>query len=550
MPTPVAPILSVIIVNYKVRYFLEQALYAVRKSAERLAADGFAVEVWVVDNNSADGSCEMVRQKFEEVRLIANADNPGFAKANNQAIRLATGKYVLLLNPDTVIAEDTLHKTVNFMAQHPEAGGLGIRMIDGSGRFLPESKRGFPTPFVAFCKAFGLSAMFPRSPFFNRYSLGYLSQYENHEVEVLAGAFMLMPRRVLTEIGLLDEAFFMYGEDIDLSYRIMLAGYKNYYFAESTIIHYKGESTKKGSLNYVRTFYEAMIIFAKKHFTGGAMRLFVAFLELAIYFRAAITLFINGLSLVYVPLLDAVILWVGLVFIKDFWAIRVHHAANYYGDIITYFNIPLYIAVWLGGVWLSGGYNERNNLGRLLRGLAIGTVAIAAIYGFLDLAYRTSRALILLGSAFAGMALSLARYARQFLRFRNFDLNPNPIKNLIMVADLAESARVTQLLNEAKVAFNLIGTVADATLYNSLLANNAAPYLGSTQQLADIVKIYKINEIIFCAKNIESSAIMQFMTQLGAQITYKIVPPNSQSIIGSSHKDTAGELYTVDIRYT
>ena len=207
MPTPVAPILSVIIVNYKVRYFLEQALYAVRKSAERLAADGFAVEVWVVDNNSADGSCEMVRQKFEEVRLIANADNPGFAKANNQAIRLATGKYVLLLNPDTVIAEDTLHKTVNFMAQHPEAGGLGIRMIDGSGRFLPESKRGFPTPFVAFCKAFGLSAMFPRSPFFNRYSLGYLSQYENHEVEVLAGAFMLMPRRVLAEIGTICSHF-------------------------------------------------------------------------------------------------------------------------------------------------------------------------------------------------------------------------------------------------------------------------------------------------------------------------------------------------------
>ncbi|MEL6867301.1 MAG: glycosyltransferase family 2 protein, partial [Bacteroidota bacterium] len=239
--------LSVIIVNYNVKYFLEQALLSVRKAAARVET-----EVFVVDNNSVDESVSMVREKFPEVILIANKDNPGFSIANNQAIRQSNGEYVLLLNPDTVVEEDTFEKCVAFMDAHPRAGALGVKMIDGSGAFLPESKRGFPSPLVAFYKTFGLSRLFPKSQIFNHYHLGYLDKDENHEVEVLAGAFMFLRASVLEKVGLLDETFFMYGEDIDLSYRIVKAGYKNYYFSATTIIHYKGESTKKGSLNYVR----------------------------------------------------------------------------------------------------------------------------------------------------------------------------------------------------------------------------------------------------------------------------------------------------------
>ena len=253
--------LSVVIVNYNVKYFLEQALLSVRK-----ASVGLDVEVFVVDNNSSDESVAMVREKFPEVQVIANKDNVGFSKANNQAIHLSKGEYVLLLNPDTVVREDTFEKTVAYMDANPNAGGLGVKMIDGKGNFLPESKRGFPSPEVAFYKTFGLSKLFPKSKRFNKYHLGYLSENETHEVDVLSGAFMLMRKAVLDKIGLLDEAFFMYGEDIDLSYRVVKGGFKNYYFADTTIIHYKGESTKKGSLNYVKTFYQAMIIFARKHF--------------------------------------------------------------------------------------------------------------------------------------------------------------------------------------------------------------------------------------------------------------------------------------------
>ncbi|MEM1359023.1 MAG: glycosyltransferase family 2 protein, partial [Bacteroidota bacterium] len=231
--------LSVVIVNYNVRYFLEQALLSVER-----AVAGLRAEVWVVDNNSADGSVEMVRRRFPWVQLIANKGNPGFSVANNQAIRRSKGKYVLLLNPDTVVEEDTFRKCFDYMETHPLVGGLGVRMIDGTGRFLPESKRGLPTPWVAFTKAFGLARLFPRSRRFNHYHLGYLPAEETNTVEVLAGAYMWMRREALDEVGLLDEAFFMYGEDIDLSYRILKGGYENHYFPETTIIHYKGESTK------------------------------------------------------------------------------------------------------------------------------------------------------------------------------------------------------------------------------------------------------------------------------------------------------------------
>jgi O-antigen biosynthesis protein len=209
----------------------------------------------------------MIREKFSDVILIANRKNLGFSSANNQGLKISNGKYALILNPDTVLQEDTLKKCFLFMEQHPNAGSLGVKMIDGKGNFLPESKRSLPTPLVAFYKIFGLSALFPKSRIFGRYHLGYLNKDDINSIEILPGAFMFIRKSVLDQIGLLDETFFMYGEDIDLSYRIIQAGFENYYFPETTIINYKGESTKKQSVNYVIVFYNAMIIFARKHFS-------------------------------------------------------------------------------------------------------------------------------------------------------------------------------------------------------------------------------------------------------------------------------------------
>lgn len=530
--------LSIVIVNYNVKYFLEQALLAVRK-----ACKGLSSEVFVVDNNSVDDSVSMVREKFPEVHLIANEDNPGFSIANNQAIRQSKGEYVLLLNPDTVVEEDTFTKCVAFMDEHLDAGGLGVRMIDGSGKFLPESKRGFPSPFVAFCKTFGLSSLFPKSRVFNRYHLGFLDANETNEVDVLAGAFMLLRKSVLDEIGLLDESFFMYGEDIDLSYRIVQAGYKNYYFADTTIIHYKGESTKKGSLNYVKAFYNAMIIFARKHFKGESARLYVFMLQMAIYFRAFLTIISNFFRRAYLPILDAAVIFAGLYVLKDFWATNYFNNPDYYQSSFVYFNMPLYIGIWLTAVYFSGGYDHAGQLRRLARGLLVGTLLLAAVYGFLDLEYRSSRALIILGAIWALLSTIVLRLLLHFMRYQNFNLGREHARNLVVVGSEAESKRVMQLVHQAHVFKNCIGFVAPFETHDPSI------YLSSLKQLDEVVHIYKVEEIIFCSRDISSQQIMQWMTRLGPQIDYKIVPEESLSIIGSSSKNTAGELYTIDIRF-
>ena len=530
--------LSVIIVNYNVKYFLEQALLSVQKASRNIQS-----EIFVVDNNSVDDSIQMVRSKFPNVNLIINKSNPGFSVANNQAIRQATGEYILLLNPDTVVEEDTFEKCLHFMDTHPDAGGLGVKMIDGSGNFLPESKRGFPSPKVAFFKTIGLSRLFPNSRLFNHYHLGYLDKNETHEVEVLAGAFMLLRKSVIDKIGLLDESFFMYGEDIDLSYRIIQAGYKNYYFADSTIIHYKGESTKKGSLNYVRTFYNAMIIFARKHFKGEKARLFILMLHLGIYLRAFLTVTGNFLKNIYLPVLDASLIYFGMYFLKDFWANYHFQNPDYYHPSFMYFNVPLYIGIWLISVYFSGGYDDKTDIRRLIRGLLMGTVLLAAVYGFLELEYRPSRTLIILGMIWAIFSLSALRVILHFIKYKNFNLGKEKQKNLIIVGSKKESNRVMSLIHQAQLMKNFIGTVSPNG------SNDAKHYLSSLQQLDEVVHIYKIDEIIFCSKDISSQDIMKWMTRLGSELEYKIVPEESLSIIGSNSKNTSGELYTIDIQF-
>jgi len=247
--------LSVIIVNYNVQYFLEQCILSAQA-----ASDNLKVEIIVVDNNSTDGSCKMLQEKFPEIQLIQNNINTGFSKANNQGVALAKGEYVLILNPDTIVAEDTFIKILNFAKTKPNLGILGVKLIDGSGNFLPESKRGIPTPQVSFNKLFGIS-----SEQTGKYYAAHLGENETGVVEILVGAFMLMKSAIYKEVHGFDEDYFMYGEDIDLSFKVLNKGYQNYYFAETQVVHYKGESTKK-DVKYLKYFHGAMKIFYRKHF--------------------------------------------------------------------------------------------------------------------------------------------------------------------------------------------------------------------------------------------------------------------------------------------
>ena len=447
--------LSVVIVSYNVKHFLEQCLHSVRA-----AAAGLDAELFVVDNASVDGSVKMVKEKFPEVICIANQDNPGFARANNQAIRLSTGEYILLLNPDTIVETDTFTKIISFMDSHTDAGGLGVKMVDGTGRFLPESKRGLPTPAVAFCKIFGLSRLFPKSKTFNKYHLGYLDKDKTHQVEILAGAFMLLRRSVLDKVGLLDEDFFMYGEDIDLSYRIIKAGYQNYYFPEARIIHYKGESTKKGSLNYVFVFYTAMIIFARKHFSAKNAQLFSILINIAIYFRAFLSIVSRVLKNTLLPLADVSLLFAGLGIIARIWEQQVIYPwGGHYPTELYLFVIPSFIAAWIVSIYYSGGYDKPLSLWKSYRGLAVGTIIILVIYALLPEHYRFSRSLILTGSVWGILALTLSRLLLHIFQISGYRINASKSKRFAVVGEEPEVQRVADLLQKALSNPGFIGLI-------------------------------------------------------------------------------------------
>ncbi|RMD94417.1 MAG: glycosyltransferase family 2 protein [Calditrichaeota bacterium] len=255
------PVLSVIIVNYNVKEFLQQALSSLRK-----ALQGLRAEVFVVDNASDDGSVQLVRDQFPEVKLILNQKNLGFSRANNLALKQARGEYVVLLNPDTVAQEDTFTKLLRFMQNHPDAGMVGCKILNPDGSLQLACRRSFPTPWVAFTRLAGLSYLFPKSRIFGKYNLSYLPENQVSRVEAISGSFMMMRRQVLEQIGLLDEAFFLYGEDLDYCYRTSQAGWNIYYVPETQIIHFKGESSKRSRLDNLLVFYQSMALFVKKHF--------------------------------------------------------------------------------------------------------------------------------------------------------------------------------------------------------------------------------------------------------------------------------------------
>ena len=528
--------LSIVIVNYNVKYFLEQCLYAAIKAASKISS-----EIMVVDNNSVDGSCQMVIEKFPEIILIGNKENVGFSKANNQAIRIARGEYILLLNPDTVVEEDSFIKIVDFMDQTPDAGGLGVKMIDGKGRFLPESKRGLPTPAVAFWKMFGFSSLFPRSKRFGRYHLGYLDNDQIHQVDVLAGAFMLLRRQTLDKVGLLDEDYFMYGEDIDLSYRITQGGYKNYYYPLTTIIHYKGESTKKGSINYVRVFYNAMIIFAKKHFSKGNARQYVILINLAIYFRALLSLTGQFIKTVMLPLTDAVFIYLGFAVLLPNWE-TFKFERGYYPPEYLYVAVPIYTLIWIGCIWLNGGYRNSIRFERIFKGLLWGTLSILVFYSLIDESMRYSRALLLLGSGWAFLALPAYRYVLYKTGTTDVELEIGKQKRIAVVAAIVESKRISELIANSGLKIDIVGFVSpDHSIHQQ-------SYLGNIEQLSEIIRINKIDELIFSSGDMPSRKIIRIMLDLSnLNIDYKIAPPECHSIIGSNSISTAGDLYVVQI---
>ena len=513
--------LSIVIVNYNVRAYLEQCLRTVEE-----ALQGISGEVFVVDNQSTDGSVEMVRERFPGVLVIANNENVGFSRANNQAIRLAKGEYVLLLNPDTVVGEDVFHKVLTFMDEHPRCGGLGVKMIDGTGRFLPESKRGLPTPQVAFFKIIGLTRLFPKSKLFGRYHLGHLPENEAAPIEILSGACMFLRKKTLDQVGLLDESFFMYGEDIDLSYRITLGGYENWYLPDARIIHYKGESTKKSSVNYVFVFYNAMAIFAKKHFTQRSAGIFPLLINGSIYLSAAGAIAVRFLNRAMLPILDmaAVILVLALMpVVPERWPFLSELGV----DVV----MALTVSAWIA---LLGGYDQPVRPARTLWAM-IPLLFLASIPALFWHGGKDEILGLWAGIAGATAVMLSIRAALHLMRISGYGMRRQERERIVAIGSEEEGGKALALLWQTHYGLGWSSVIPfesmahDATL------------------LPKLIRKYRIGEVVFCAKDMAWKVIIEQMESLRkSRVELKIAQPGIGCIIGPSSIESLQDLYLLE----
>ncbi|MEJ7911643.1 MAG: glycosyltransferase [Chitinophagaceae bacterium] len=527
--------LSIIIVNYNVKHFLEQCLYAVERS---LCGN---VEIIVVDNNSNDGSVPYLQPRFPTVQFIRNRNNLGFAKACNQGFRVATGTYILFLNPDTIIAEDSLSTCISFFERTPLAGAVGVRMIDGGGRFLKESKRSFPGPLTSLFKLGGLARLFPRSKFFSRYHLGHLAEDRTHEVDVLAGAFMMIRKDVLERTGSFDETFFMYGEDVDLSYRIQKIGYKNYYLPETTIVHFKGESTKRGSLNYVRMFYSAMSIFVQKHYGGARAGIFYNLIRLAIWFRALISGTAKFVAWIGLPVIDAAIILLSFWFTKLVWTTYIRTDIVYSEQLIM-LALPAFTLVYLTVGYYAGLYNKYYRHTDLWRSTLIATMALLAAYAMLPEQYRFSRGILIFGVVLSFVFIRLIRSFMLGTGMLQHRAEKSDQPYILIAGTGNEAKEVTALLQEQTPEQTVIGRIGNEEA--------AASPVGTMKNVCATARSLNARELVIVTGSMSSKEAINNLQVLNGCVRVRFHAGGSHSIVGSDSGGSSGEVLSAEPRYS
>lgn len=498
-------------------------------------------EVFVVDNHSTDGSMQYLRPLFPGIQFIINENNLGFAKANNQALIAASGEYVLFLNPDTLVPENFFALCLEFIKVNPKAGAMGVRMLDGRGRFLPESKRAFPSPMASLYKLMGLAALFPKSGIFNKYSLGNLDEYENHEVAVLAGACMLVKKKILDELHGFDESYFMYGEDIDLSYRIQQAGYQNLYFAGTGIIHFKGESSRKAGLNYVKFFYSAMLVFVKKHYTTGYAKIFSYFIRLAITFRAVVTALDRMLRPVLLPIIDGAIVWLSLKTFSLIWISQIRNGKDFGFQYLS-FALLFFTVVFIFSAAFIGLYDKLYKPSKTLMSVSFALVSMLAVYSLLPESLRFSRGVILWGGFAGGAFQFLLRQVLSAKKSTLFEYASTLAGQTVVVATEKEYTEIVKLLENVMLEQKLLGRIA--------IDESDSKALCSLQNLSALEKSVPIREIIFCEGALALSDIIKQIQQFAKwDVRFLFHLLGSQSIIGSDRLMEASKIITPFIEY-
>lgn len=530
------PDISIIIVSYNVKTFLQHCIRSVQK-----ASCGLQTELFVVDNASIDGTPDMVRREFPEVRFIGNRENLGFGKANNQALRLSSGKYVLFLNPDTLIEENTLSFLRDFMDSHPDVGISGPKILNSDGSLQLACRRSFPRPAIALSKLLGLSALFPKSKVFGKYNLTYLDPDKSYPVDAVSGSFMFCRGELVRQLGGFDEAFFMYGEDLDLCRRTQLAGSAVHYVAGTTIIHHKGESSKSAPFDSLLAFYKAMDIFFKKHFSPAYSLITTLFFRLGIVFHLSVNFLGKAFFAVRLPLLDALLIAASLL---AGMLLRFPHA---FPEQLRHF-LPVLIGYELIYVFflaLGGSYRRSKHYDfvRAAVNLFPGFILNGFITFFL-LRSAQSRFVFLISFAVMLFLLPAWRIVASRVRSKHFQQHSESARRTLVVGAGKEGLRIAAVLGmHPELGYLFVG-FADKDLSHPKT-------IGSTGDLSLLIRARKIDHVIFSSDVFTLGEIISMIAELAPYpISIKIIPEKENMIFGKAAIESLDNIPVIEMEYT
>ncbi len=531
--------LSIIIVNYNVKEFLLNLLSSIKKSLHNISA-----EIIIVDNASDDGSVELIREKYPDVKLIVNEKNVGFGTANNQGLAIAGGKFFLLINPDTIVKEETLTKMIQFFNSTPDAGIAGCKVLNPDGTLQLACRRAFPGPWTSFTKVMGLSKLFPKSKLFAKYNLTYLDENQTYEVDAVSGAFMMLRREVFEKIGGFDQQFFMYGEDLDLCYRSQKAGYKVYYVHTTEVIHYKGESTKRSSIDETKIFYDAMHLFVKKHFSTSL--LVEAILQSAILFRKLIA-FANVYKYSIISILFDFIFFSGAVY----YAEKIYANEHWLG--FPAFAVPwVYFVPALLQIFISalGGVYRKNivSIFRSYISLFAGMIVLAALtYFFKQFAF--SRAVVLITYVLSFISFSIWRIIFKVLFKVGFSSETKKTKTII-VGDEENAAQLASKLKSNFTGFYQVSGLVGLT--RKRIGENVSSYkiIGAVDNIRKLITEEKINKVIFTSEGLSFSQIFAVVSDChGLNVEFMVAGNELDYLVGKSSIAVLDDIPLLKVQY-
>uniref|UniRef100_A0A832G805 Glycosyltransferase n=1 Tax=Ignavibacterium album TaxID=591197 RepID=A0A832G805_9BACT len=534
--------LSIIIVNYNVKEFLKNLLHSIQKASQHLS-----IEIIVVDNASDDGSVEMIREKFPDVVLIANEKNLGFGKANNIGLKKAQGKYILLINPDTLVAEDTFIKLIEFFETHPEAGLAGCKILNPDGTLQLACRRSFPGPWTSFTKVTGLSSLFPKSKLFARYNLTYLDENQTYEVDAISGSFMMLRKEVYEKVGGFDEQFFMYGEDLDLCYRIQKAGYKIFYVHTTQIIHYKGESTKRSSLDETKVFYNAMHLFVKKHLSSSLIVELI--LRSAIAVRSLFA-FLGKKKLILLSLVFDFILFNLCLYAAEKIYINIKPSWEGFSEDATLiiYTIPALIQIIIAS--LTGSY-QKNKLSILKVLVALGiSFPILTSLTFFFKQFAFSRAVVIIAYVLTTFAFIFWRVAFKRIFKNLFVSDSEKQKRTLIVGTQSNAIQIASKLKLKKTEVrSIVGLIGNSykEIGNKI---DSFEIVGTDQNIQKVIRDYKVDEIIFSSDELSYNQMIQIISSLRKEnVEFKVVGSDQDFVVGKTSVSILDDIPLFEITF-